>query len=269
MALGEHFREFRNRLYKAAIATLICAIGGFFLYQPFMQAISQPLEIVNEMTGRTAALNYSTVTSSFDQLIRVSLYIGLVIACPVWLYQLWAFITPALYKKEKRYALGFIFSSVPMFFFGIWLAWICLPTAVRTLMLFSPNGATNLVDAQIYLGFVLKFMLVFGIAFVLPVVLVGLNFAGLISGKTIQKSWRWVVVLVAFLAAMAAPGSDVLTMFYLMAPLLLFFFIAILICLWNDKRRAKKLAKLAEGLTDAELNTATSLEDLDKLGYDK
>lgn len=269
MALGEHFREFRNRLYKAAIATLICAIGGFFLYQPFMQAIGQPLEIVREMTGRSVALNYTTVTSPFDQLIRVSLYIGLVIASPVWLYQLWAFITPALYKKEKRYALGFLFSAAPMFFFGIWLAWICLPTAVRTLMMFAPEGSGNLVDAQIYLSFVLKFMLVFGIAFVLPVVLVGLNFAGLISGKTIQKSWRWVVVLVAFLAAMAAPGSDVLTMFYLMAPLLLFFFIAILICLWNDKRRAKKLAKLAEGLTDAELNTATSLEDLDKLGYDK
>ena len=111
-----------------------------------------------------------------------------------------------------------------------------------------------------------KFLLVFGIAFVLPVILVGLNFIGLIRGKTILKSWRWVVVLVGLLAAIAAPGNDIMSMLYLMLPLLFFFFVAIGIAMLNDKRRDRRNAKLAQGLTDDELNRATSLEELDQLG---
>ncbi len=266
MALGEHFREFRNRLIKATVATVICAIGGFFLYEPFMNAISAPVYALNTEEGRTAALNYSTAISPFDQMIRISLYIGLVIASPVWIYQLWAFITPALYKKEKLYTLGFTFTALPMFLLGTGLAWWVLPTAVRTLTMFSPDGATNLFTADVYVSFVVKFLLVFGIAFVLPVILVGLNFIGLIRGKTILKSWRWVVVLVALLAAMAAPGNDIMSMLYLMVPLIFFFFVAIGIAMLNDKRRDRRNAKLAEGLTDDELNRATSLEELDQLG---
>lgn len=266
MALSEHFREFRNRLIKATVATIICAIGGFFLYEPFMNAISAPVQALNTEEGRTAALNYSTAISPFDQMIRISLYIGLVIASPVWIYQLWAFITPALYKKEKLYTLGFTFTALPMFLLGTGLAWWLLPSAISTLTQFSPNGATNLLTADVYISFVVKFMLAFGIAFVLPVLLVGLNFIGLISGKTMLKSWRWVVLIVAIIAAMAAPGGEIMSMVYLMVPLLFFFFLAIGISLLNDKRRAKKRARIEAGLTDDELNRATSLEELDQLG---
>ncbi|MGV3150397.1 twin-arginine translocase subunit TatC [Rothia sp. 11273D007AR] len=266
MALGEHFREFRNRLIKATVATVICAIGGFFLYEPFMNAISAPVYALNTEEGRTAALNYSTAISPFDQMIRISLYIGLVIASPVWIYQLWAFITPALYKKEKLYTLGFTFTALPMFLLGTGLAWWLLPSAISTLTQFSPNGATNLLTADVYISFVVKFMLAFGIAFVLPVLLVGLNFIGLISGKAMLKSWRWVVLIVAIIAAMAAPGGEIMSMVYLMVPLLFFFFLAIGISLLNDKRRAKKRARIEAGLSDEELNRATSLEELDQLG---
>lgn len=266
MALSEHVREFRNRLIKAAIATFIAAIGGFFLYEPFMAAISAPFETINEATGRVVALNYSSVTSPFDQLVRISLYIGLVIASPVWLYQLWAFITPALYKNERRYALAFIFSAIPMFLLGTALAWWVLPSAVQTLTMFSPSGSSNLFTADIYVSFVVKFLFIFGFAFVLPVLLVGVNFIGLLRGETMLKSWRWVVVVVALLAAIAAPGNDIVSMLYLMLPLILFFFIAIGLSMLNDKRRDRRRAKMEVGLTDSELRAATSAEDLDKLG---
>ncbi|ORC21981.1 twin arginine-targeting protein translocase TatC [Rothia nasimurium] len=266
MALSEHFREFRIRLLKAAIATVICAVAGFFLYEPFMTAISAPVAALNTEEGRTAALNYSTAISPFDQMIRISLYIGLVIASPVWIYQLWAFITPALYKREKLYTLGFTFTAIPMFLLGTALAWLLLPSAVQTLTQFSPNGATNFLTADVYISFVVKFMLAFGLAFILPVILVGLNFIGLIRGKTLLKSWRWVVVLVAILAAMAAPGGEIMSMVYLMVPLLFFFFLAIGIAILNDKRRDRRNAKLAEGLTDDEINRPTSLEELNQLG---
>ncbi len=266
MALTEHLREFKNRLIKSAIATVIGAIGGFFLYMPFIDAIKQPFDDINAREGRMAVLNYSTVGSSFNLMVVVSLYIGLVLAAPVWLYQLWAFITPALYKKERRYALGFIFSAIPMFFLGLATAWFCLPATVYALTAFNPAGTSNMVSADIYISFVVKFMVSFALSFVVPVILVGLNFLGLIRGKTILKSWRWVVVFVATIAAASAPGTDVMMMFYLAAPLLFLFFLAIVICLVNDKRKDRKRAKLTEGLSDAEINRATSAEELDQLG---
>lgn len=266
MALKEHLREFKNRIIKAAVATVLGAIGGFFLYQPFINAIKAPLDALNQEQGREALLNYSTVQASFSLMVTVSLYIGLVLASPVWLYQLWAFITPALYKKEKRYALGFIFSAVPMFVIGLVTAWICLPAAVFALTAFNPEGTSNIISAEIYISFVVKFMVSFAIAFVIPVILVGLNFMGILRGKTILKQWRWVVVFVATIAAMTAPGTDIMTMFYLAAPLLFFFFLAILICLWHDKRVDKKRAKLTVGLTDEEINRSTSVEELEQMG---
>ena len=218
MELKEHLREFRDRFIKAAIATIIAAIiGTVFLYQPFIDLISAPLQQINAETGRRANLNYGSVASPFDQLLKVGMYIGLVIASPVWLYQALRFLLPALHTKEKKYLFGFL-------------------TA-------------------------------FSCAFIIPVILVGINMLGLIRGKTILKSWRWVFVLVAVIAALTAPGSDIMMMFVLMAPLLIFFFAAILICMFNDKRRDRKLAKLAQGADEATLNTATSAEDLAKMGY--
>lgn len=266
MALGEHFREFRNRLIKSAVATVLTSIAGFFLYEPFIDAISGPLAEINSIDGREAVLNYATPAASFNLMVTVSLYIGLVLASPVWLYQLWAFITPALYKKEKLYAIGFVAAAVPMFFIGLAVAWWCIPAAIKALTMFNPQGTTNIMGADIYIAFFIKFMVVFGVAFVLPVVLVGVNMMGLIRGRTLLKAWRWVIVLVATLAAAVAPGTDPMTMFYLAAPLIIFFFIAIGICMMNDKRRDKKNAKLAAGLTDDELNRATSAEELDQLG---
>ncbi|MDO4917736.1 MAG: twin-arginine translocase subunit TatC [Rothia sp. (in: high G+C Gram-positive bacteria)] len=266
MALTEHLREFKNRIIKSAIATVLGAIGGFFLYTPFIDAIKEPLVEINKQQGREAILNYANVQSSFSLLISVSLYIGLVLAAPVWLYQLWAFITPALYKKEKRYALGFIFTAVPMFLIGLATAWICLPATVYALTAFNPQGTSNIISADVYISFVVKFMVSFALSFVVPVILVGLNFMGILRGKTILKQWRWVVVFVAVIAAATAPGTDVMTMFYLAAPLLFFFFVAIVISLMHDKRVDRKNAKLAHGLTDEEINRSTSAEDLDKLG---
>ncbi|MEX3609949.1 twin-arginine translocase subunit TatC [Rothia sp. LK2588] len=266
MALQEHFREFKNRVIKSAVATIIGGIAGFFLYMPFIEAIKEPLDEVNRQQGRDAVLNYANVQSSFSLMVTVSLYIGLVLAAPVWLYQLWAFITPALYKKEKRYALGFICSAVPMFIIGIITAWICLPATVLALTAFNPTGTANYINAEVYISFVVKFMVSFALSFVIPVILVGLNLMGILSGRTILKAWRWVVVFVATIAAMAAPGTDVMTMFYLAAPLLLFFFIAIAICLVNDKRRARKNAKLAQGLEKEDLTRSTTPEELEQLG---
>ena len=245
MELKEHLREFRDRFIKAAIATIIAAIiGTVFLYQPFIEMISAPLQQINAETGRNANLNYGSVASPFDQLLKVGMYIGMVIASPVWLYQALRFLLPALHTKEKKYLFGFLTAAIFAFACGVAISYFTLPGVVYALLKFTPVCA-----------------------FIIPVILVGINMLGLIRGKTILKSWRWVVVLVAVIAALTAPGSDIMMMFVLMAPLLIFFFAAIGICMFNDKRRDRKLAKLAEGADEATLNTATSADDLANMGY--
>ena len=144
------------------------------------------------------------------------------------------------------------------------LAWFVLPNAVRVLTEFTPEGGSNFISADIYLAFVIRLLLAFGIAFLIPVVLVGLNLAGIIKGQQLVKSWRITIFLVCLFAAMATPGADAMSMFYLAVPMLLLFFAAIGLCLLNDKRRARRQAKVAEE-TEATADVATSSADLDKL----
>lgn len=261
MALKEHLREARNRLFIAAIAVILGTVGGFFLYNPVQRALASPIIAINEQEGRTASLNFATAASPFDLLIQVSVFLGVIISSPVWLYQIWAFITPGLKTKERRTALAFIAVAVPLFLAGIGLAWLILPNAVRVLTEFTPEDFSNLIDVSVYFTFVLRLMLAFGIAFLLPVLLVGLNMVGLVSGKQILKAWRITVFLVSLFAAMAAPGGDALSMFYLAVPLLLLFFVAIGLCLLNDRRRARR-TRAREAAVEAGADTASPLEAL-------
>src|SRR6478609_9417588 len=245
MALLDHLKELRNRLFKAAIAVVLGTVVGFLVYQPMLAALIKPIRDLNEHEGRQATLNFDGVASSFDLMIQVSVFLGLIIASPVWLYQLWAFIVPGLHKKERRLALSFVAAAVPLFLGGVLLAWLVLPNAVRVLTDFTPSGGSNFISAQVYLSFVLRLLLAFGIAFLLPVVLFGLNLAGLIKGRQLVKSWRITVFLVCLFSAMAAPGADAMSMFYLAVPMLVLFFAAIGLCLLNDRRRDTRAAKVA------------------------
>lgn len=261
MALKEHLKEARNRLFKSAIALVVGTVIGFFIYNPVLEAMSKPVRDINTLEGRSAALNFDGVGSPFDLMIQISVFLGLVIASPVWLYQLWAFITPGLKVKERRIALGFIAVAVPLFLAGIGLAWLILPSAVRVLTDFTPEGFANFITVPVYITFLLRLMLAFGIAFLLPVLLFGLNMVGILKGKQILKSWRITVFLVCLFAAMAAPGGDAMSMFYLAVPLLLLFFVAIGLCLLNDKRREKRNAEREADL-EANADKASSLEGI-------
>ena len=261
MALKEHLREARNRLFKSALAVVAGTVVGFFIYNPVLEALAAPIKEVNERDGRQAALNFDAVGSPFDLMIQVSVFLGLILSSPVWLYQLWAFITPGLRTKERRISLSFIAVAVPLFLAGIYLAWLVLPNAVRVLTDFTPGGFSNIITVSVFITFILRLMLAFGIAFLLPVVLFGLNMVGLVTGRQILKAWRITVFLVCLFAAMAAPGADAMSMFYLAVPMLVLFFISIGMCLLNDKRRARRSAA-REAEVGATADQASSLEGL-------
>lgn len=248
MALKDHLRELRNRLIKAAIGILLGATAGFFLYDWLVQVLAEPI-LAFESEGQLAEIAFNTVGGPLDLMIRLSLFVGIVISSPIWLYQIWAFIMPGLKKTEKRYAIGFIAASVPLFLGGIAAAYSVLPQAVGFFLALNPEGTSNVINPDVYFSFVLTLFLAFGIAMVIPVVLVGINMMGLVTGKQVLKAWRGVIMLIAVISALAAPGGDAVSMFFLALPLTVLFGVAILLCMLNDRRRAKR-----EAATDAEID---------------
>ncbi len=240
MPLREHLRELRNRVFKAALGLLAGAVAGWFLYDPVLEALSAPIQQVAHEAGKSASINLGTVASPFDMKIRIACFIGVIVASPIWIYQIWGFITPGLTRKERRYALGFFGASIPLFLAGAYLAYRAMPNFVRFLVSFTPDGFSNFIDAQVYLGFVMRLVLSFGLSFLVPVVLVGMNFLGLLTGRSMLKAWRWVVVASFGFAAVATPTPDVMSMFLLALPLLGLFFIAIGVAMLNDRRRRRR-----------------------------
>jgi sec-independent protein translocase protein TatC len=165
---------------------------------------------------------------------------GIILTAPVWLYQLWAFIAPALHRKEKRNSIFFFMAATPFFGVGAYLGYSILPVAVHVLFGFTPNALSNLVKFDDYLDFVLRVILLFGIAFELPVFLVTFNAIGFLSGKTILRPWRiWVFGICLFVAGFT-PSADPLSMMALALPLIVLYLMAGGIALLNDKRRDKK-----------------------------
>jgi sec-independent protein translocase protein TatC len=264
MALKEHLIELRNRLFKCAIALVLGAVAGWILYDQLFTDVAEPIAAISRDRGIVATLNFDGVSTSFDLKIQASLFLGAIFSSPIWIYQLWAFITPGLTKKERRYTLGYMFSAIPLFAAGVWAGWLIMPNIVHALTSFTPSGGSNIIHATDYMQFVMQLMLFMGIAFLVPVVLFGVNAAGLVRGRTFLKAWRVTILAVTIVSAMAAPGADAFSMFFLAAPLLVLYFGAIGLCMLNDRRRDRRTAKRLDE-TDATADLATPLTDLEQL----
>jgi sec-independent protein translocase protein TatC len=236
MPLREHLLELRKRLFLAACGLAVGAVAGWLLYQPLLQVLRRPLDQAASAQGKQIALNFTALGSPLDVQIKVSLFLAVIVTCPWWLYQLWAFITPGLTRRERHYAYGFLAAAVPLFLAGAALAWWALPNAVDILASFVPDGTTQLVTAQDYLSFVMRLVLAFGLAFVLPVVLVGLNLAGLLRHETLAKGWRWAVLTAFIFAAVMTPTPDAVTMIIVALPICVLYFGALAVAVVHDRR---------------------------------
>ncbi|GMA84771.1 Sec-independent protein translocase protein TatC [Angustibacter aerolatus] len=238
MALREHLREPRNRLVKSALAVVVGAIVGWFLSERFYALLLKPITDSAAANGSRVSINYADPFGAFNQRLAVAGLIGVFLASPVWLWQFWAFITPGLTRKEKRYSVGFVAAALPLFLGGCTLAWFVLPKALEFLNSFVPAGGTNFITANVYFSFVTRIVLAFGIAFVIPVVLVGLNLAHLLSGRNVLKQWRILVFSCFLFSAVATPTPEVTSMLLLAGSMCLLFAVAVGVCLLLDRRRA-------------------------------
>ncbi len=244
MPLLEHLLELRKRFVLIAAGLLVAAIAGWLLYEPLLVALQQPLEAASEATGNDVTLNFTGPASALDLKIKAALFLAVFLSCPWWLYQVWAFVTPGLNKREQHYAYGFVGASVPLFLGGAYMAWVVIPHAVEILTGFLPDNATNFTDAQMYLSLVMRLLLAFGLAFVSPVLLVGLNFAGLMSGKALLAGWRWAILVAFVFAAIMTPTPDALTMILVALPICVLYFAAVGVSMLHDRRAEKRLAEV-------------------------
>lgn len=244
MSLGQHLVELRKRLMIAALALVIGMIVSFFLTEWIIWAMTEPIRIVAEERGEAAqvGLMIDTVTGGFDLRIRISFAVGILISAPVWLWQLWAFLMPGLTRKEIRYTIGFVAAAVPLFFAGCFVGWWVMPHVVEIMASFTPENAANWFQAKYYYDFVFKLVLVVGVSFVLPVFLVALNLAGIMTGRAILKGWRIAILIATVFAGIATPAADVVSMLMLAGILIVLYFAAAGLSMLFDRRRAKRAA---------------------------
>ena len=239
MSLGDHLRELRRRFVIAAAAIVVGSVVGWVEYDWLFNQIMAPLRKLAAERGGLVNINFGGITQPFTVQLQVAMFVGVILASPVWLFQVWGFIVPGLTKREKRTALAFVGAAAPLFLAGCFLATRVVPNAVEILIGFTPKGAANLPDAALYLTFVTRFILAFGLAFLLPVFLVGLNVAHILPARVMLKGWRVAVLLIFVFAAMMTPTPDAWTMLVLALPMVGLFFAAVGVSMLLDRRRAR------------------------------
>ncbi|MBW3546711.1 MAG: twin-arginine translocase subunit TatC [Actinobacteria bacterium] len=234
MTLVEHLNELRSRLVKAIIALVIGGVVGFLLYQPVLEILQAPYcEISEECT-----FIVTDPLESFSIRLKVSAYVGLLLASPVVLWQLWRFITPGLYENEKRYAIPFVLSSVVLFLLGAGLALWTFPNALEFLVKIGGESLEPLYTPNKYLSLVIFMMLAFGVGFEFPIVLVFLQVAGMLTWQRLASWRRWAVVGIFVMVAVVTPSGDPFTLFALALPMYLFYESSILVGRFVLKRGA-------------------------------
>jgi sec-independent protein translocase protein TatC len=265
MPLMDHLRELRNRVVKIAVVIIAGAIVGWvfyhqiwdFIQRPYCQAVGYCK--VNQLGH---SLFISNVTDGFYLHVKVSILAGAVITSPIWLYQLWAFVAPGLYSREKRWTYAFLGTAVPLFGLGCFFAFLAMSRGLKFFIGMS-GGLTALFTADSYIGYWIAMIIGFGLCFEVPLFLVILNLARVITHERFKKWRRLIIFLVFVFAGIASPRPDPLTMLLLGGVVVLLVEVAEVLIYFNDKRYARNHPDLYTGLSDDELAPVEAPERVD------
>jgi sec-independent protein translocase protein TatC len=245
MTLIEHLTELRNRLFKASVFVSLGMIAGWIVYDRVLKLLMRPYCALpperrfNDAHGG-CQLVFFGVGDGFVIRVKVAFIAGLVLSAPFWLYQLWAFVTPGLRKNERKWTFVFVSSATVLFALGMSIAYLILPKALHVLVGLAGNGVTPLFAVKDYLSFIMSMLLIFGVAFELPLLVVILNLAGVLSYARLMKWQRISIFLIFVFAAVATPSQDPLSMIFMAVPLCVLFEVAVLIARFHDKRKAQR-----------------------------
>lgn len=261
MPLAEHLRELRNRLVKSLLAIVVTTIVAAFFYKDIIEFFTNPIlqavgcdhsfaELAkNTSEAKCARIVQNGLLSPFTLALTVSLSSGVVLASPIWLYQLWAFVAPGLHRHERKYAYAFVGAGFPLFVTGAYFAYWSLPKMASVMLEFAIIGSDNQLPLDDLLQLIMRMIVVFGLSFELPLLLVMLNFSGVLAGKKMAGWWRGMIMGITLFAAIATPSTDPISMLALAGPIWVLYFGATGIALLNDRRRARREA---EGPADDE-----------------
>lgn len=244
MTLIEHLRELRNRTFVAVVAVLVGFIVALFFYEALFDLLQRPaaraLSGLSAEQRENAQIFTAGVAGAFILQVKVSLVAGIVLSSPVWLYELWAFILPGLHRSERKWTIIFVSIAGPLFASGVALGYWVMPKGLQVMLSFTPEGLSNFIDVSTYLNFVLRVLLVFGVAFEIPLFVVLLNLAGVVTGKQLGQWRAWIIFATFIFAAVATPSTDPITMLLLAIPMVLLFLISEVIARLVDRRRGRQ-----------------------------
>lgn len=245
MPLLAHLVELRRRLIRSALAIAVGAVAGWFMSGAVLDGARGPITAVAREQHRLATLNFDSVTGAFDLRFGIAVTTGVVLASPVWLYQIWAFLVPALTRRERRVTVAFLASAIPLFLAGCAAGWAVVPHMIQLLTGFAGAGDTTILQAPQYVAFLLKLVLAVGAAFVAPVFVVLLNAAGVLSATAVARSWRIAVLGIVVFTALVTPAADLLSMALLALPMLLLFAVTVGVTQVHDRRAVRIARRLA------------------------
>lgn len=248
MPLLDHLRELRRRLVIAVAAILAGTIAGWVVYPQIFEFVKQPyvdgIAPLLDRSGFDATLVLSGgIGSAFTFRLKVALVLGLLLASPVWVWEIWAFILPALHRNEKRWVYVLTAAGVPLFLGGVVVGYLVLPKGIQVLVSFAPESIHVLLNLGDYLSFMLRTVLVFGIAAQIPLVVVLLNRIGAVSARQLAAARPWTIVGIFVFAAIATPSTDPLTMLFLAVPMTALYLVSELIARISDRRASKAAAR--------------------------
>jgi sec-independent protein translocase protein TatC len=265
MTLFEHLRELRYRLVIAVGAILIGMILSALFYSELFAILRHPYDVAiaalkEKNPDQVTDLVNIGLASPFVLALKVCLVSGLVLTAPIWLYQLWSFIVPGLLAKERKWAMIFIGTATPLFLAGVVTAYVIMPKGIAVLLGFTQDGVANLQNINDFLSFMLRLMIVFGIAFLIPLIVLMLNIVGVVKASQLSKARIYVIFGTFVFGAVATPSTDPFSMLALAIPMASLFLVAEALAHILDRRKAKRAL---EGDAEIVLHDQ-ALEDLDK-----
>jgi sec-independent protein translocase protein TatC len=256
MSLIDHIRELRNRVLKAGLGIGLGMVVGWIFFNPVWHFIEKPyckLPQKNRLLNtHGCSLVVNELFDGFFIHLKIIFVVGLIVSSPIWFYQIWAFIAPGLYARERRWTFAFVGSAVPLFLLGGGFAYLAMTRGLHFLLALVPQNAVALITVDTYLGYAMAMLLIFGLAFEVPLLIVMLNAAGVLTHARIKK-WRRLMIFGVFaFAATATPSPDPFSMLLLAVPCLVLVELAEVFAWLNDRRRARR-PSMYEGLADDEL----------------
>jgi sec-independent protein translocase protein TatC len=270
MSVLDHLRELRRRLIVVMIIVALGAVVGWIVYNPLLELLKQPycnipfehrLGAQNQSDAQCKLL-FRAPLDGFTIRLKVSVVAGAILTAPLWLHQLWAFVTPGLRRNERRWTIAFVASSSALFALGMGLAYYTLYKGLNVLVTQAGSGTQAGLDVSSYISFVVLMLVIFGASFELPLLIIMLNAVRVLPYRLLRRGQRLGIFLVFAFAAVATPSTDPFTMIAMAVPMVVLFELAVLWCFLHDRRRARRqLAEQHEQLPDDVASTVDPLPE--------